>query len=169
MCWRNICNFSLVTKNVKSRSKIALFSNERHFEIWFPKKRTITFFWGKLCKLHKKRPNFACGKYIFPKTRGNKNKTWTYSTPLNCWSQLSKPDPSLKYIKYKFPLFIWNYDWRYEVTLIFLPFSSWSTTLTKKVVCGHVNMRKACHSALGWSKAVHLCTYCSWRVTLYHC
>ena len=41
-------------KNVKSRSKIAIFSNERHFEIWFPKKRTITFFWGKLSKLHKK-------------------------------------------------------------------------------------------------------------------
>ena len=43
-------------KNVKSRSKTALFSNERHFEIWFPKKRTITFFWNKLSKLHKKDP-----------------------------------------------------------------------------------------------------------------
>ena len=41
---------------VKSRSKIALFSNERHFEIWFPKKRTIAFFWSKLSKLHKKDP-----------------------------------------------------------------------------------------------------------------
>ena len=28
----------------------------RHFEIWFPKKRTITFFWSKLSKLHKKDP-----------------------------------------------------------------------------------------------------------------
>ena len=70
--------------NVKSRSKIDLFSNERHFEIWFPKKRTITFFLSKLSKLHKKRPNFASGNYIFPKTRGNKNKPWTHSTPLNC-------------------------------------------------------------------------------------
>ena len=69
-------------KNVKSRSKIALFLNEHHFEIWFPKKRTITFFWSKLSKLHKKRPNFACGNCIFPKTRGNKNKPWTHSTPL---------------------------------------------------------------------------------------
>ena len=43
-------------KNVKSRSKIALFSNERHYETWFPKKRTITFFWSKLSKLHKKDP-----------------------------------------------------------------------------------------------------------------
>ena len=43
-------------KNVKSRSRIALFSNERHFEIWFPKKKTITFFWSKLSKLHKKDP-----------------------------------------------------------------------------------------------------------------
>ena len=33
---------------------MALFSNERHFEIWFPKKRTIMFFWSKLSKLHKK-------------------------------------------------------------------------------------------------------------------
>ena len=43
-------------KNVKSRSKIALFSNEHHFESWFPKKRTITFFWSKLSKLHQKDP-----------------------------------------------------------------------------------------------------------------
>ena len=43
-------------KTVKSRSKIALFSNERHFETWFPKKRTVTFFWSKLSKLHKKDP-----------------------------------------------------------------------------------------------------------------
>ena len=41
-------------KKLKNRSKIALFSNERHFEIWFPKKKTITFFGRKLSKLHKK-------------------------------------------------------------------------------------------------------------------
>ena len=75
-------------KNVKSRSKIALFSNERHFEIWFPKKRAITFFWSKLSKLHKKDSNFACGNYIFPKTRGNKKKPWTHSTPLKSASLL---------------------------------------------------------------------------------
>ena len=56
MCWRNFCNFSLLTKNVKSRSKIAPFSNERHFEIWFSIKKTITFCWSKLSKLHKKDP-----------------------------------------------------------------------------------------------------------------
>ena len=43
MCWRNFCNFSLVTKNVKYRSKIAPFSNERHFEIWFPKRKQLRF------------------------------------------------------------------------------------------------------------------------------
>ena len=43
-------------KNVKSRSKVSLFSNEHHFEIWFPKKKTIMFFWSKLSKLHKKDP-----------------------------------------------------------------------------------------------------------------
>ena len=56
MCWRNFVTFPWWLKNVKNRSKIALFSNERHFEIWFPKKRTVTFFWSKLSKLHKKDP-----------------------------------------------------------------------------------------------------------------
>ena len=56
MCWRNFCNFPWWLKNVKSRSNTALFSNECHFEIWFPKKRTITFFWSKSSKLHKKDP-----------------------------------------------------------------------------------------------------------------
>ena len=32
------------------------FSNERHFEIWLPKKKTIAFLWSKLSKLHKKDP-----------------------------------------------------------------------------------------------------------------
>ena len=51
-----VISFPWWLENVKSRSKIALFSNERHFEIWFPKKRTITFLWSKVSKLHKKDP-----------------------------------------------------------------------------------------------------------------
>ena len=39
MCWRNFRNFSLVTKNVKSRSKIAL--DERHFD--FQKENNYVF------------------------------------------------------------------------------------------------------------------------------
>ena len=38
-----------------------------------------------------KRPNFACGNYIFPKTRGNKNKPWIHSTPLNTSNPLLYP------------------------------------------------------------------------------
>ena len=52
----------------------------------FQKKKIITFFWSKLSKLHKKKPNFACDNYIFLKARGNKNKHWTHSTPLK-WSK----------------------------------------------------------------------------------
>ena len=47
-------SFSLVIRNVKSRSKIALFLNERHFETCFPKMKTITFLRRKLSKLHQK-------------------------------------------------------------------------------------------------------------------
>ena len=50
---------------------------------WFPKKKTITFFWSKNYLNYTKRPNFACGNYIFPETRGSKYKPWTHSTPLN--------------------------------------------------------------------------------------
>ena len=40
----------------------------------FQKREQLRFSEEKLSKLHKKRPNFACGNYIFHKTRGNKNK-----------------------------------------------------------------------------------------------
>ena len=44
MCWRNVCNFSLVTKKCEKLVKMALFfsfSNELHFEIWFPKRKQL--------------------------------------------------------------------------------------------------------------------------------
>ena len=57
MCAEGIfVTFPWWLKHVKSRSKIALFSNEHHFEMWFLKKKTTTFFWSKLSKLHKKDP-----------------------------------------------------------------------------------------------------------------
>ena len=37
-----------------------------------------------------KRPNFAYGNYIFPKTRENKNKSWTHSTPLKRMNNSAK-------------------------------------------------------------------------------
>ena len=75
--------FPLWLKNMKSRLKIAFFSNQHHFEIWFPKKKTITFFWSKLSKLHKKDPILHVTATFSLKTRGNKNKQCTHSTPLN--------------------------------------------------------------------------------------
>ena len=68
-------------KNVKSRSKIAPFSNEHHFEILFPKKETITFF-EEIYLTYTKRQNFACDNDIFPKTKGNKDRQWTHLIPL---------------------------------------------------------------------------------------
>ena len=68
------CDYKMWKVGQKQMSAILKFD--------FQKKKTITFFWSKVSKLHKKRPNFACDNYIFPKTRGNKNKQWTHSTPL---------------------------------------------------------------------------------------
>ena len=36
--------------------------------------------------------NFACDNYIFPKTRGNKNKQLTHSTPLRTWDGAKKQE-----------------------------------------------------------------------------
>ena len=48
----------------------------------FQKREQVRFSEVNYLNYTKKRPNFACGNYIFPKTRGNKNKPWTHSTPL---------------------------------------------------------------------------------------
>ena len=56
MCWRNFCNFPRVTEKCERKSKIALFSNERHFEILISKKENNYVFWSKLSTLHKKDP-----------------------------------------------------------------------------------------------------------------
>ena len=52
----------------------------------FQKRKQLRFSEVNYPNYTKKRPNFACGNYIFPKTRGNKNKPWTHSTPLNAWT-----------------------------------------------------------------------------------
>ena len=91
MCWRNFCNFPWWLKNVKCRSKITLFFKWAPFWNLISKKREqLLFSWSKLSKLYKKDPIFACGNYIFPKTKGNKNKPWTHSTPLKCFAQAQK-------------------------------------------------------------------------------
>ena len=48
----------------------------------FQKREQLRFSEANYLNYTKKRPNFACGNYIFPKTRENKNKSWTHSTPL---------------------------------------------------------------------------------------
>ena len=70
-------------ENVKSRSKIALFSNECHFEIWFPKKRTITFFWRKLSKLHKKDQILHVATTFFLKQGETRTSHGPIPHPLN--------------------------------------------------------------------------------------
>ena len=54
MCWRNFYVFSLRAKICEKKVKITFFSIGCHFEIWFPEKKTITFFWQISSKLHKK-------------------------------------------------------------------------------------------------------------------
>ena len=90
VCCRNFCNFSLVTKNVKSSSNIDPFSNKRHFEIWFPKKKTITFFWSKLSKLYKQDPIFARDVYVFPKREEKRKNSVPIPHPLTDFKVFSE-------------------------------------------------------------------------------
>ena len=48
----------------------------------FQKRKQLRFSEVKYLN-YTKKPNFACDNYIFPKTKGNKNKQWTHSTPVN--------------------------------------------------------------------------------------
>ena len=95
VCEEGICaegifvTFPWQLENVKSRSNIALFSNERHFKIWFPKKRTSTFFWSKISKLHKKDPILHVAATFFLK----QGETRTSHGPI--------PHPLSKYVMYK--------------------------------------------------------------------
>ena len=70
-------------ENVKSRLKIAFFFLQMSAILKFDLKKREQLRFSKVnYPNYTKRPNFACGNYIFPKTRGNKNKPWTHSTPL---------------------------------------------------------------------------------------
>ena len=48
----------------------------------FQKRKQLCFSEVNYLNYTKKYFNFACGNFIFPKTRENKTKSWTHSTPL---------------------------------------------------------------------------------------
>ena len=56
----------------------------------FQKREQLHFSEVNYLNYTKNPPNFACGNYIFPKTRGNKNKPWTHSTPLKSFCEVKK-------------------------------------------------------------------------------
>ena len=72
--WSNFCVFSLVTKNVKSRLRIAF--SFKWAPVWnlISKKEINYIFQKKIIYTIQKRHNFACDNYIFPKTKENENK-----------------------------------------------------------------------------------------------
>ena len=143
MCWRNFCNFPWWLENVKIRSKIALFSNERHFEIWFPKKKTITFSWSKSSKLHKKDPILHVATTFSLKQGGNKNKPWTHSTPLNhplikTWPL--KPPPMNWHMNTDLCLHVWELlDW---AMLVFWVHTSYCPSICSSLVTPHHQKKK---------------------------
>ena len=65
---------------MKSRAKKSFFQMSAILKFDFQKRKQLRF--SEVNLNYTKRHNFACDNYIFPKTRGNKNKQWTHSTPL---------------------------------------------------------------------------------------
>ena len=101
-------------ENVKSRSKIALFSNERHFEMWFPKTRTITFFWGKLSKQHKKDPILHVATSFSLKQGETRTSHGPIPHPLSlpqgvCGIQMELPKRSKSKAESFCEILAWNY------------------------------------------------------------
>ena len=82
-------------KNVKSRSKIAFFFKWAPFWNLISKRKTITFFWSKLSKLHKKDPILHVATTFFLKQRETRTiKPWTHSTPLTTEKNIAARSPS---------------------------------------------------------------------------
>ena len=83
---KNFCVFSLVTKNVKSRKKVILFSNGHGFEIYFQKKKTITFCTRKSSKLHKKA-QFCIMTITFSLSKGKQEQAlYPFGSP-KCFNE----------------------------------------------------------------------------------
>ena len=80
--------FPCLLKNVKSRSKKPFFQMSAILKFDFQKENNYVF--SEVNDLNythththtHQRPDCACDNYIFPKTRGNKNKKWTHSIPV---------------------------------------------------------------------------------------
>ena len=75
-----VCVFSLVTKNVKSGSKIALFQMNAILKFDFQKRKRQHFFCRKLSKLHKKEPFL----HVTSSLPLNKNKQDQAVDPFGC-------------------------------------------------------------------------------------
>ena len=67
---------------VGQKKPLGFFQTSAILKFDFQKREQLRFSEVNYLETTQKRPNFACGNYIFPKTRGNKNKPWTHSTPL---------------------------------------------------------------------------------------
>ena len=61
-------------------SVILKFDFQKRKQIRFSEVNYLNY--TKQTQTTQKAPNFACDNYIFPKTKGNKNKPCTHSTPL---------------------------------------------------------------------------------------
>ena len=70
MCWRIFCNFSLLTKNVKSRSKIVFFFQmSAILKFDFQKRKQLRFSEVNYLN-YTKKIQFCMWQLHFPKTRG---------------------------------------------------------------------------------------------------
>ena len=82
MCWRNICVFSLVTKNVKSRSKMPYFK-------WVPifdfQKWKLHFSEENYLKLHKKDTILHVSITFSLKQGQTRTSSGPITRPLNTW------------------------------------------------------------------------------------
>ena len=70
-------------KNVKNRSKIALFFKWAPFWSLISKNDNNYIFRKKIISTTQKWNNFACDNFICPKTKGNKNMQWTHFSIFN--------------------------------------------------------------------------------------
>ena len=76
-------------ENVKSRLKVAPFSNERHFEIWFPKREQLRFSEVNYLNFTKKTQFFMWQLHFPPKQGETRTSHGPIPHQLNTWEELN--------------------------------------------------------------------------------
>ena len=145
MCWRNFYNFPWWLKMWKV-------GQNSPFLKWAPKKKTITFSWSKLCKLHKKDPILHATNTFSLKQGETRTKCVYIPHPLSSYRGWSfqahfafRYLPNIVFVSYRSNFWCKLYVWFY---MFDIAIKAWPWTWTKRLMLQYSQITVPCQSLL---------------------